>query len=454
MKRLFLLLCLTVLTLQLSGCASNTSTTSASTTTTDDDTSTAAAARIVQVDNNPDLTMEITWTSATDDDDPIVEFEIMVKRPGSSSFETVANLDNTALRNYQDPTFTFNSGFGTYVFRIRSLLESGTLLTSDSMSFNFQGYKTYSTEWASFSPQGNHTGTFNNPKGLYLDDSLSVVLTPRLFIADSLNHRLLEFRADNATLQQTRPSTQPQDSEGTPIGSSETGYYNTPTSITIDSSQRIWIADSANERLYVINRLDPTETTTFEGGGFNTSSPAVGEFGDVQAVTALNNTIYVADNYASTRRVQKLVISDSWEISGSSTVLSHSGYSFTYVVDVAAYSDGTNTHVYALDKTQGKVVYFKNDIYQTSWGGVGSDNGEFLSPEGLTVGSDARVYVADTGNHRIQVFSLTGTYINKWGIEGTDPGEFSYPTDIVVGSDGTTYVSERGNARVQVFADD
>lgn len=454
-QRRLLLSCFMFLAVVMTGCASNTGTTSTSTSTTDDtSSSSAAAAKIVQVDNNPDLTMEITWTSATDEDDPIVEFEIMVKRPGSSSFETIANLDNTSLRNYQDPTFTFNSGFGTYVFRIRSLLESGTLLTSASKSFNFQGYKTYSTQWSTFSPQGNHTATFNNPKGLFLDDSLSVVLTPRLFLADSLNHRVLEFRADNATLQQSRPSTQPQDSEGTPIGSSETGEYNTPTSITIDSSQRIWIADSANERIYVINRLDPTETTTFEGGGFNTSSPTIGQFGDVQAVAARNNTIYVADNYASTHRVQKLVISESWEISGSSIILSHSGYSFTYVADIATYSDGTNTYVYALDKTQGKVVYFRNDVYQGSWGGIGSGNGLFSSPEGLTVGADARVYVADTGNHRIQVFSLTGTFVDKWGIEGSDPGEFSYPTDIVVGSDGTTYVSERGNARIQVFIDD
>ena len=398
--------------------------------------------------------MEITWTSATDDEDPIVEFEIRVKLPGESSFETIATLDDPSLRSYHHPTFTFDSGFGTYVFRIRTILESGTLLTSSSSSFDFQGYKHYSTEWSSFSPQGNHTSTFDNPKGLYLDDSLAVVLTPRLFVSDSLNHRILEFRADNATLQQTRPSSQPQDSDGNPVGSSETGEYHTPTSITIDSSHRIWIADSANERLYVINRLEPTETTTFEGGGFNTDSPAIGEFGDVQAVSAVGSSIYVADNYASTRRVQKLVISDSWEISGTSTELTHSGYSFTYIADIAAYSDGTNTHVYALDKSQGRVVYFRNDVYQSNWGGVGSDNGELRAPEGLTVGADGLVYVADTGNHRIQVFTSTGTYVDKWGIEGSDPGEFSYPTDIVVGSDGATYVSERGNARIQVFEND
>jgi sugar lactone lactonase YvrE len=287
---------------------------------------------------------------------------------------------------------------------------------------------------------------------LFLDDSLVVGFTPRLFIADSINHRVLEFQADSASVIRSLPSTQIQDSDGTPIGSSEVGNYHTPKSITIDTSQRIWISDSGNERLYVVNRLDSSEEAVFEGGGFNTSSPAIGEFGDVQGIASLGNTIYVADNYVSSRRVQKLVINDDWEITGTSSELT--GYSFGYVVDVAAYSDGANTHVYALDFKQGRVAYFRNDVFQSSWGGIGSDNGQFLNPEGITVGADGQVYVADTGNHRIQVFSLTGTFVDKWGIEGSDAGEFSFPTDIVVGTDGTAYVSERGNARIQVFVNE
>jgi tripartite motif-containing protein 71 len=43
------------------------------------------------------------------------------------------------------------------------------------------------------------------------------------------------------------------------------------------------------------------------------------------------------------------------------------------------------------------------------------------------VDGQGRVYVADHGNNRIQVFSPEGQFLAVWGREGGEPGEFRLP---------------------------
>ena len=44
--------------------------------------------------------------------------------------------------------------------------------------------------------------------------------------------------------------------------------------------------------------------------------------------------------------------------------------------------------------------------------------------------NSTNVYVADTVNHRIQKFSLTGSFITTWGTSGAGNGQFAYPRDV------------------------
>ncbi len=62
-----------------------------------------------------------------------------------------------------------------------------------------------------------------------------------------------------------------------------------------------------------------------------------------------------------------------------------------------------------------------------------------------------RLYVADSCNHRIQIFSSDGKFIRQHGRPGSGRGELSYPYDIAVDSDGNQFVCEFGNSRIQVF---
>ncbi|MBI3852198.1 MAG: ABC transporter permease subunit [Verrucomicrobia bacterium] len=86
-----------------------------------------------------------------------------------------------------------------------------------------------------------------------------------------------------------------------------------------------------------------------------------------------------------------------------------------------------------------------------SFGQAGTGNGEFNRPEGLGIGPDDRIYLADSCNHRIQIFSPDGKWLRSYGRAGSGKGELSYPYDVRVDAAGNQFVCEFGNSRIQVF---
>lgn len=112
-------------------------------------------------------------------------------------------------------------------------------------------------------------------------------------------------------------------------------------------------------------------------------------------------------------------------------------------------SDTTNHRIWHVS-AQGAVL--------GSWGKAGTGPGQFNEPWGVAVDQDGNVYVADTWNHRVQKFDPQGTFLLQWGRNGLyavgDPagaGAFYGPRGIAVGPDGNLYVTDTGNKRIQVF---
>ncbi len=84
-------------------------------------------------------------------------------------------------------------------------------------------------------------------------------------------------------------------------------------------------------------------------------------------------------------------------------------------------------------------------------------DGQFQEPWGIAVGPDGRVYVADTWNHRIQVFDSEGNFVTKWGSYGQTDSPlplFYGPRDVAVDASGNVLVTDTGNKRVMVFDPD
>jgi DNA-binding beta-propeller fold protein YncE len=101
---------------------------------------------------------------------------------------------------------------------------------------------------------------------------------------------------------------------------------------------------------------------------------------------------------------------------------------------------------------------YKNITTIGTTGSLGSSNKQFKNPYGIAVSSsDNRIYVADTGNHRIQVFDGNSNYnyiatIGTTGSAGTSNTQFNDPHCIAVSSKGNLiYVSDSGNHRIQIF---
>ncbi len=81
--------------------------------------------------------------------------------------------------------------------------------------------------------------------------------------------------------------------------------------------------------------------------------------------------------------------------------------------------------------------------------------GELNRPNGMVFDSqNRRLYVADTANHQIAVFSPTGQLLERLGRRGEGEGEFNFPLDVDLSPAGQLVVLDALNARVQVLNTD
>lgn len=82
------------------------------------------------------------------------------------------------------------------------------------------------------------------------------------------------------------------------------------------------------------------------------------------------------------------------------------------------------------------------------WGSYGSQKGQFIEPRGVAVDAGGRVYVADTGNHRVQVFDGEGQLLQVW--RGGNKA-FVEPLAIAIDSRGDVLVLDSYTNWIQRF---
>ncbi|XP_055387479.1 RING finger protein nhl-1 isoform X5 [Condylostylus longicornis] len=126
--------------------------------------------------------------------------------------------------------------------------------------------------------------------------------------------------------------------------------------------------------------------------------------------------------------------------------------SFTWPRGIAV---GPDNSIVVADSSNHRVqVFDSNGIFVKEFGEYGNSEGEFDCLAGVAVNRIGQYIIADRYNHRIQVLDPQGRFLRAFGSQGTADGKFSYPWGVTTDSLGFIYVCDKENHRVQVFQSD
>lgn len=90
-----------------------------------------------------------------------------------------------------------------------------------------------------------------------------------------------------------------------------------------------------------------------------------------------------------------------------------------------------------------KQLYMRKRQQLFQLGGRGSEPGSFTWPRGLAVGPDNSIVVADSSNHRVQVFDSNGIFVRQFGEYGNLEGEFDCLAGVAVNRIGQYIIADR-----------
>lgn len=116
-------------------------------------------------------------------------------------------------------------------------------------------------------------------------------------------------------------------------------------------------------------------------------------------------------------------------------------------------------NVWVTDKVLHQVMKFSRDgrlLLSLGTKGVAGDNNSRVSlngPADIAFAPNGDIFVADgeSANARVVRYSKEGQFLAYWGVKGSGPGELMTPHSIVMDSHGRLYVANRGNKRVEIF---
>lgn len=106
-------------------------------------------------------------------------------------------------------------------------------------------------------------------------------------------------------------------------------------------------------------------------------------------------------------------------------------------------TDIKHHQIQLIDKATGRQI--------STISGPGSGEANLYHPTNLAIGPDNQLYVSDTGNFRVQVFTLEGEHVKSIGEVGTGLGNMARPKGIATDRDGNIYVVDAAFENVQVF---
>ncbi|MFL7793785.1 MAG: flippase activity-associated protein Agl23, partial [Anaerolineae bacterium] len=205
------------------------------------------------------------------------------------------------------------------------------------------------------------------------------------------------------------------------IVGSAPNQFQKPRGITIGPDGFLYVADTANNKIQKLT-----------ADGLPVASWSQNFFEPWDIAVAPDNSVYVADTW--NHRIQHLDADGfalgAWGTYGQYTDGGDVGQGAFYGPRGVAV--GLNDWVYVADTGNKRIQVFEpNGEFAFQWGGGGALEGYLDEPVGIAIGPHDEVYVADTWNRRIQVFSSGGVFLRQWPIEGWDARLVAEKSDLM-----------------------
>lgn len=258
-----------------------------------------------------------------------------------------------------------------------------------------------------------------------------------LWVADTSNNRVEEFSSGGTYIRQF----------GT-VGEGN-GQFKGPKGIAIDGEGRVWVTDTGNNRVQVFSNTG-TYLLQFGISGVLESTPSVVYFKEPTGIvySPEEKRMFVADT--GNNRVQEFFTNTEYTLYSATFGSKGSGNGQLSKPEGITVDSASPNHIWVADTGNNRVEEFSSGGYYTSqFGTAGTGNGQFKSPQGIAIDSEGNVLVADGGNNRVQEFSASGTYQFQFGTAGTGETQMKTPAALILDSANDAYVLDTGNSRIE-----
>jgi tripartite motif-containing protein 2/3/tripartite motif-containing protein 71 len=220
------------------------------------------------------------------------------------------------------------------------------------------------------------------------------------------------------------------------------GQFECPRGVTVDDLDNILVADSDNHRIQKFTSDGRFLASVSTKG----DKPLQFNFPSGIAFNTQNKKVYVVHTWNHCIQVLNSDLAFSCVSGGKQ---SGKNGLFSYPSGVACDSTG---NVYVADSGNNRIQVFTADMkFQRKFGCRGEGDGELDWPAGVAVDSRGMVFVSEVGNSRVSVFTTQGQFVVSFGKHGKKLGEFQEPRSLTVDDCGVLYVCDSDNDRIQVF---
>lgn len=211
----------------------------------------------------------------------------------------------------------------------------------------------------------------------------------------------------------------------------------TPYGIAVDSQGRIFVADWSAGGILVFDRAARQVDVWGAGRGLRMRLPLGVTVGEDDRVFFSDATLHTVTC-----------------VTPDGTLVRQFGQdNLTRPVGLAV--DRVRHRLYVADTGAHRIAVFNSESFEfIKYIGRKSDGrepGAFRSPLAVAVDGHGFLYVVDTFNRRIQVFDRQDRFHHEFGTHGRGPGQFSRPKAVALDSEGHIYVADAEFNNFQIF---